>query len=326
MRESKETFRQLFDVAAVPLCFVNKEGVLVDFNARFVKTFGYTHEDVPTLQEWWQLAYPDPDYRRWVVETWEAAVRRSIEEKTDIEPFEHRVTCKNGEVRTVVISGTSLGDDFLATFFDITERKRAEEEIKTINEELVAINRTIASITGASSIHEIFEKVMDEAWSIAGLEGGTICMVTSQNTLQLAAHRKTSEATIRDLTANEIKIGDCLCGECARSHKPLILRDRAAVLAFATREAMRGEDIRFHAAFPLVTGGECLGVLCVFTRTDKRPQERRLKLLETVTAQIALAVQNAGLLEESLRNTAVMEEKVKERTAELQKRSPKLNE
>ncbi len=133
-RESEQRFRRLFDVAPVPLCFVNKDGALLNTNARFQQTFGYGHEDVPTLSEWWQLAYPDPDYRRWVVEAWEAAVRRARENNADIEPLEYRVTCKNGRVLTVVISGTILGDDFLATFFDITERKQSEQALRASEE------------------------------------------------------------------------------------------------------------------------------------------------------------------------------------------------
>ncbi|MBF0505770.1 MAG: PAS domain S-box protein [Nitrospirae bacterium] len=136
LNSSEARFTKLFNTAAVPLCFVNKEGVLVDFNDRFAQTFGYTHEEVPTLKEWWNLAYPDPAYRIRVVATWEAAVRRASEEKTDIEPIEYRVTCKSGEVRTMVISGTTIDEDFLAIFFDITERKKAEEEIRMLTEEL----------------------------------------------------------------------------------------------------------------------------------------------------------------------------------------------
>jgi PAS domain S-box-containing protein len=128
--ESERRFRQLFDIAPAPLCFVNKHGALVNTNARFRETFGYGHDDVPTLAEWRQLAYPDPDYRRWVVETWKAALRRARENNTDIEPVEYRVTCKNGKVLTVVFSGTLLGDDFLATFFDITARKQAEKALR----------------------------------------------------------------------------------------------------------------------------------------------------------------------------------------------------
>ena len=134
--KSEIRFGKLFNVAAVPLCFVNKEGVLVDFNRRFVQTLGYTREDVPTLKEWWQLAYPDPAYRNWVVAAWESAVRQALEKKIDIEPIEYRVTCKSGEVRTMVISGTAIGDDLLLTFFDITERKRAEDGVRALNADL----------------------------------------------------------------------------------------------------------------------------------------------------------------------------------------------
>jgi len=129
-RESAKQFRQLFDVAVVPLCLIDTEGVLKDFNERFVQAFGYAHQGVPTLAEWWQFTYPDPDYRSRMVETWDAAVRHARENNTDIEPIECRMTCKEGEVRTIVITGTFLGDNLLAAFFDITDRKQAEEFLK----------------------------------------------------------------------------------------------------------------------------------------------------------------------------------------------------
>lgn len=136
LSESEARFRQLFDKAPLPLGLTNREGGIVAVNRRFVQTFGYSHEEVPTLSEWWQLAYPDPGYRQWVLTTWEAAVREASRAGTDIESLEYQVTCKSGDVRTVVISGTAIADGILATFFDITERKRAEAEIRTLNESL----------------------------------------------------------------------------------------------------------------------------------------------------------------------------------------------
>lgn len=200
----------------------------------------------------------------------------------------------------------------------ITNRKKAEEELRIINEELSAINRIITTTTAAAGVQQILETVLDEALRIIGLEGGTICLVMPDETMQLAAHRETSDATIKDLTDNIVKIGDCLCGECARDLKPLILREREEVLKFATREATRGEDIRFHAAYPLIVGQKCLGVLCVFSRTDKKPAERSLKLLESVSAQIGIAVDNAQMFERISHHSAILEDKVKERTTELQ--------
>ena len=129
LRESEARFRRLFDIVSVSLCLVDREGVLVAPNDRFLQTFGYTLQDVPTLREWTRLAYPDPDYRRWASQTWQGALRRAMEAKTGIEPMELRVTCKSGEVRTMIVSGSTLGEGFLVTLVDITERKRAEDAI-----------------------------------------------------------------------------------------------------------------------------------------------------------------------------------------------------
>lgn len=41
--------------------------------------------------------------------------------RVTVEPLEVRVTCKNGEVRTVMASGAAVGDCTLVAYFDITE-------------------------------------------------------------------------------------------------------------------------------------------------------------------------------------------------------------
>jgi len=207
-----------------------------------------------------------------------------------------------------------------------TERalRESEQEIQRINQELRILNRVIIDCATTLEIEELLNKVLDEALTITGLEGGTFCFVTPEETLQLAAHRATSEATIVDLTSQVIKVGDCLCGQCASDHKPLILADREAVLKYATREATRHEDIRFHAAFPLVTGERCLGVLCVFTRTDIKPEARKLQLLETICTQVALAMANARLYAEQIQQNLELDEKVRLRTLALEKKNREL--
>ena len=149
-RESEQRFYRLFHEAPVPLCFVNKDGVLSDFNRRFEQMFGYGHTDVPTRAEWWSLAYPDPAYRASAHDTWNAAVAKAAATGGDIEPIEYRVTCKNGRQLTCLISGITLGEDLLSTFFDVTERKQAEEalrcqaeELKQRNDELERFNRAV---------------------------------------------------------------------------------------------------------------------------------------------------------------------------------------
>ncbi len=138
--ESDRRFRQLFQAATVPLVFVDAQGRIIELNERFTQTFGYTHEDVPTVEHWWRLAYPDPAYRAWVVQTWQDALSEASRGNDDITPHEYRVTCKNGQERIMVISGITLGEDFLATFIDVTERKQAEEEKALTAEVLGLVN------------------------------------------------------------------------------------------------------------------------------------------------------------------------------------------
>jgi len=127
---SEQRFRDLFNFSPVPLTFVNKEGLFLDLNARFISTFGYDLSDVPTLDDWWRQAYPDPKYRKWVLKTWSNALEEAQRNMADIAPIEYHVTCKNGDVRTIVISGIPVAEGFLATFFDITERRMAEDAMR----------------------------------------------------------------------------------------------------------------------------------------------------------------------------------------------------
>ncbi len=123
---SEERFKRLFRDAPLPLAVVNGEGAAVALNARFVQVFGYTREEVPTLAEWWTKAFPDADYRARAVGTWTAAMERAPGQEGDIEGLEYRITCKDGTERIMLVSGILLEEGFLATFFDVTERKRTE--------------------------------------------------------------------------------------------------------------------------------------------------------------------------------------------------------
>ena len=49
-----------------PVATVISKGLqqeIVYLNPKFIKNFGYTIEDMPTVEEWWMLAYPDDGYR-----------------------------------------------------------------------------------------------------------------------------------------------------------------------------------------------------------------------------------------------------------------------
>jgi PAS domain S-box-containing protein len=230
---------------------------------------------------------------------------------------------RSGELALIAWTNKIVPDEHgriaevLSIGVDITELKQAQEEIKERNAELSSINRIITALTGFLDLESALYQVLEEALDLVGLEGGSVCLVTQDDRLELTANRAASDKIIRDLNTNSVRVGECMCGECARTLELLIFRNRKEVLPYPTRESTREDPIHFHASFPLVSAGRCVGVLCVFTRTSKEPPDQRLKLLETFTGQVALAIENAQLYDTAQRHTLELERLVAERTSEL---------
>lgn len=129
LEASKQRYLNLMEVLPISLSIVHNNTEVTYCNERFTLTTGYTNEDIPTLQDWWNKAYPDPVYRSQVVREWEELVHSAEYQGIDIRPAEYQVTRKDGVVRVLEISGVHLGDDYLVTQIDVTARKRAEEAL-----------------------------------------------------------------------------------------------------------------------------------------------------------------------------------------------------
>lgn len=129
LRASEQKFRLLIERIPIALSLAGNTGELTYINERFKRTFGYTLEEIPTIEHWYKLAYPDQDYRQQIVSRWHSAVEKAVADGTEIESAEYNVTCKNGKVRVMMISGIFFENSLLVMFVDITERKQSEAAI-----------------------------------------------------------------------------------------------------------------------------------------------------------------------------------------------------
>ena len=128
--ESEKQFRTLFELAPIPLVFVNNNEEFVFCNKRFEEMLGYTLKDIPTVSDWWWQAYPNPEYRDWAIKNWAESIDYAVETEAEIKPEEYKITCKDGSLRIMVISGMVFPNGFLSTFIDVTERKQMEQSLK----------------------------------------------------------------------------------------------------------------------------------------------------------------------------------------------------
>jgi PAS domain S-box-containing protein len=134
-----DSFWQLFEAAPIPLAVELASDATGPghsrVNRKFTALFGYDAHDVPSVQHWWPLAYPDPTYRDAVRTRWFQAVRSS-RGGTEISPMETTVVCKDGSKREIAFGVATIGERHVVTFVDLTESKRAERALRARVDEL----------------------------------------------------------------------------------------------------------------------------------------------------------------------------------------------
>lgn len=128
LRESERALKLLIEAMPVGVGVADDHGVVEYLNSSFVNRFGYTIDDIPTVDVWFHKAYPDPAYRDQVAYDWKNGLA-NMAKGAPASPQEVEITCKNGNVRHVIINAQLIHHRVLAIFTDITEREFLQNEL-----------------------------------------------------------------------------------------------------------------------------------------------------------------------------------------------------
>jgi len=128
LRESEETLRNLMEVMPVGVALVEQDGSIVYLNRCFEEHFGYGLGEIPDLETWYPLAYPDAAYREELVASSKADQAKAQTDGMPIPPNKVNITCKDGSIRHVIINRQRAGNRRLVIFTDITARESQQGE------------------------------------------------------------------------------------------------------------------------------------------------------------------------------------------------------
>ncbi len=164
LRRSQQELADFIENASVGMHWVGPDGMILWANRNELEMLGYTHEEYVGHH----IAEFHAD--RPVIED----ILSRLANHETLHNYEARLRCKDGSIRQVLISSNVLWEDnqFIHTRCftqDITDRKRAEEALRAVNEELVLSsvrqNELMAELRASEErFHSMADNIAPLAW------------------------------------------------------------------------------------------------------------------------------------------------------------------
>ncbi len=134
LRQSEINLRATLDATPFPVAVVDLQDDKIFYWSRSaIELFGHT---APTASEWYEMAYPDPDYRSEVIRRWKPFLEKAKKTGKPVNTGVYQVTCKDGSERICELYATFLPNNLIVTFNDITARYQAEASLRAIEWQL----------------------------------------------------------------------------------------------------------------------------------------------------------------------------------------------
>lgn len=297
-RASEAKFRGLLESAPDAIVTSDREGRIALVNSQTEKMLGYSRDEL--VGQPVEMLLPEGLREKHVGHrTQYYADPRTRAMGAELSLSARR---KDGSIVPVAIALSPLRIDgqllITAVIRDITERNQQAHRLRTIYETHVATTSTLA----LSSILAVLLEKVDLYLPYA--TAGTVRLLNKETgRLELAACRNLSE--------EEWRAEKFIAGRPAmrvyESKSPITVRNIQTDAEITDPEFFRKHGLVSYLGIPLITKGELLGVLGIFTKEERDFSWEEIVLFSTIAGQASVAIQNARLLEEAKRQAAELE-------------------
>jgi PAS domain S-box-containing protein len=310
LQESEQRFKQLVDVAQEGIWVADDRGVITYVNQRMADLLGYSNGNIlgrPVYD------FIETDSRPGAKHTLSRRGGRPGQ-SVDIRFRRHDGTQLWGLVSSSPIlgkDGALVGTVGMVT--DITERKRAEDQLRRSADRLTMLHDMDQAIVAAQSPAEIGRVALGRMRRIVPCQWCTVVLYDLQ---RREAQMIAGFANGTQLAPATTSLGDFLPGEIGRSDAVRYIADLAAVEDPPSRyRQLAGEGIRTLLSIPLLVEGEVIGEISLGSHSPAAFDAEHRDIAHEIAAPLAIAIQHARLREELARQTAELERRLAERGA-----------
>jgi len=291
-RESEKKYRTLFEQSRDAIYISSLNGQFIDVNKSMLKIFGYTKEEMLSL-DILDLYISPADREKF---------QKEIKKKGSVQDYEIQLRKKDGTIIQCLISSTIWYDKdgsilgYEGAIRDITKRKRVEEE----REALQRLSQKLTEPLGIKEIGKILglesrKLFQHSAFSFDLIDEKRDYLISIYNEDTPYNSSKPQEVATNNIPIKSIKHRNIF------EQKPLLINREEEPRD--TDLARFGEKSRLSRSLmfvPIIWENHTVGILSVQSYTPNQYHEDELELLQTIAHQSGGAVARAWA-EEKLR-------------------------
>ncbi len=297
-RSAEEKYRLLFEQVQEGVYVATPDGRILDCNDAFVHMLGYsTREELLVLNLDSEICV-DPRQRE--------NFRQEIESHNYVRNFDVTLRRKDGTLLLAVESSFAKRDAsgnierYQGFVLDMTEKRRAEDEMRRRNRELNALNAMAVVAAQSFDLDEILNLTLRQVVTLFGGESGTVYLSDSDNTTyrRRAAWGPRSRDQVR---AAEISFADGFGDLVMRSRAEVVTAEYLPHLPPKVAEFLRSDADRswiwvffWGKDAPVGIMGLCSDLGYEYSSNDEN-------LLVAISRQLATTIEKVRLYEETCR-------------------------
>jgi PAS domain S-box-containing protein len=317
LRQSEERYRAISELTSdyTFSARIDRDGnVKPDwFAGAFQQITGYTWEEFISHGSWPSIVYPDDVLHD------QLDLKKLLANQPIV--TELRILTQSGEVRWVQNYVRPVWNEqqervtrLIGGVQDITERKRMEEALQLHAQELASLNILGQRVNATLSLDQVVQAAIERMVSSTQCDLVFFFLREGDRLVLQGLGSQTSPLIQIEVPVH--RVGECLCGLAFRAGKP-VFSSNIQTDSRCTWDECKKVDLHSFAALPLFSGDEIFGVLGLASLKERDFSEQET-YLETMVNQIATACQNALLHKQVQLHADKLEQRVAERTAQLE--------
>jgi len=297
LRASEEKLRLMFESIREGITVTDLQGSMTDVNESVLRMHGFRDKEEIIGRSAFEFISAKDRARA------EQNLMRTFEEGVS-GTIEYTLLTRDGEQFDAELNAALIRDSsgnpagFIAVTRDITERKRAEEEIKRHAKRAEALHAVVQAVSQTLDLDDMLSNAMDTVKGIMEVDVVNVYLLDEgTGELTLITHTGVSNEFIVSMSI--LKLDQEEIEKLRQWKEPIIVLERALNQPNLARiaQAVQNEGLQSRIVVPLWLKGVVSGAIALACRHPRQYSTEEIALLKAVSNEIGVGIENAQLLE-----------------------------